>query len=83
MSSYIQPTHFCCLPATIWCANMAASRERFVFSLQSASNVHSIERNESTNSNLPATNDIRCEVGKTSAVRQFQDTLQQGRVKHK
>ena len=83
MSSYVQPTHFCCLPATIWHTNMAASRERFVFSLQSASNVHSIERNESSSANLPTTNDMRSEIGKTSDVRQFQVTLQRGRVKHK
>ena len=45
---------------------MAAARERFEYSLRSASNDHYIERNGSSSTTLPTNNDIQCKVGNTS-----------------
>ena len=67
MSRYVQPSHFCCRPATILHgAKMAGAREPFEFFLRSASSEHYIELNESSSPTLPIVIDVRCEIGKTS-----------------
>ena len=75
---------------TMWLvAKMAGARDRFEFSLRSASNDHYINQHDSSSPILPTINDIRCTIGNTSDyysctvyVLQFQDTLQRGWLKH-
>ncbi len=64
---YVQPSNFCCLPATgLHDTKMAVARSPFEFSLRSVPIEHYIERNESSSPTLPIVIDIRCEIGKTS-----------------
>ena len=70
-------------------AKMAAARERFEFSLRSASNDHYIEQNDSSSPILPTVSNVRCEIGNMSDdysctvyALQFQDSLQRGWLKY-
>ena len=58
------PVHIMC---TVWLRmKMAASRKRFAFSLQSASDDHYIKRNNSSSPILPTINDVCCKIRNTS-----------------
>ncbi len=49
ISRYVQPSHFCCLPATsLHGTEMAAARELFEYSLRSTSSEYYIEQTKAT-----------------------------------